>query len=119
MSKFHWNSGTIKTELERYGQVSSVTINSPGGDVDTEKLVVSVINGGDALHVCGFSTDDDFWKKPDKGDIYVDFIELTDGMDSRGGLNSNSTNTALAYVAIREYFQNRGADVVPSMDEYF
>lgn len=119
MSKFRWNSETIKKDLERFPYVSAVNIGNPGGDVDTQRLEVTVINGGDTLYVCGFSTDEDFWKLPDKGDVDVEFIELMDGRDGRGGLTSNDPNTALAYVTVRDYFNRQGVEVVPSMEEYF
>jgi len=103
--------GPLAVKIENIG---------PGGDVDTENLLIDIQHSpgyeDKRFWVCGFDVKND---PADPADCEVEFVQLTDGDDSRGGLNSNSPNMALAYVKIREELQGLGFDVVDSMDEYF
>lgn len=103
--------GPLATKMENIG---------PGGDVDTDNLLIDIQHspGYDDMRfwVCGFDTQHD---PADQSDCEVGYAQITDGEDSRGGLNSNSPNMALAFVKIREELQGLGFDVVNSMDDYF
>ena len=118
---FRWNSKQIKSDLAAIDQVSRVDITGPGGAVDTENLVIYLKGTDQMLWACGFAQDEAFYEIPyeEKGDIDVEMVELDDGLDSRGGLNSTDPIVALAYVAVRQYFIDKDVDVVDDMDDYF
>jgi hypothetical protein len=113
---YRWNTDTIITTLSELPGVWGVEDGGPGGDFDSDTLVVIVEESEDNLFVRGFNTD----REPeDTSDFNVEMVEISDGLDSCGGLNSRNVKTALAYVAVRQYFIDNGADVVDSMDDYF
>ena len=118
---FRWNTKQIASDISALSLIANVEIDTPGGDVDTDNLIVEIDGSDDQLYIAGFSTEPDFcdidWD--DKSDIDVELVELSDGMDSRGGLNSSDNNTAQAYIAVRQYFVDQNASVVNTMDDYF
>ncbi len=113
-----WNSNKVAADLEKIDLVTAVHIQEPGGDVDTDNIVIEVEGVENILYVCGFNPEDD---PANQSDCDVPMIQLNDGQDSRIGLYSNEENLALAYVRVREYFRNQDpeVDVVGSMDDYF
>ncbi len=113
---FRWNTDQIADDVRMLSFVKSVTIDEPGGDVDTDNLVIEIDGSDDRLFVAGFSCD---FEPKNTSDVDVEMIQLTDGMDSRGGLNSSDGNTAQAYVAVRQYFVDQDASVVNRMKDYF
>lgn len=118
MSTKRWNTQVIKAALEALPGIKKVEATTQGGDVDTTNLVVTPAGKKtDKLHVCGFVTDSNYITTPD--DVDVEMIEVSDGMDSRGGLNSSSLETAQAYAQICTYFRKAGYDVVPCLKDYF
>ena len=115
--KFRWLTPKIETDLAQLPYVKGVRRNAPGGDYDTEVVIVEVEDSPDRLWVRGFVTDDGGLESTHNVD--VDMIELTDGLQDDHGLTSNNQYTALVYVSIRQYFIDKGAEVVQSMDGYF
>jgi hypothetical protein len=111
-----WNSRNVAADLQKINLVLAVHIQEPGGDVDTDNLLVEVRNCDDMFFVCGFDPEND---PVNQSDCDVPFIQLTDGQDSRGGLNSDEENMGLVYLGIRKYFRDLGFDVVNTMDDYF
>lgn len=113
-----WNTRNVAADLEKIPLVMAVHVQEPGGDVDTDKIIVEVQGCENLLFVCGFNPEED---PANQSDCDVPMIELNDGQDSRMGLYSNEENLALAYVRVREYFRNQDSevDVVGSMDDYF
>jgi len=120
---YHWNTQKLVEAFEQIPQISSVKVNMPGGDCDTENIIMYVEGSEDERLYCqGFSCEDEsIWDTPyeEKGDIYIEMVELTDGMDSRGGLVSENANTAMAYIAVRQILIDDGADVVNRLKDYF
>lgn len=112
----HWNTAKIAAELHSIRGVSGIRNIGQGGDVDTENLVITIKGTSDELFVCGFSVDNDIIAP---GDTDVEMIELSDGLDSRGGLTSSHPKTAEAYIRVRQYFLDRGFKVVPTHKAYF
>ena len=111
-----WNSRNVAADLEKINLVTAVHIQEPGGDVDTDNILVEVRGCEDLLFVCGFDVEND---TVNQSDCDCEFIQLTDGQDSRGGLNSDEENLGLVYLKIRKYFRDLGFDVVNTMDDYF
>jgi len=114
---FYWHTATIVEALKRIKNVDKILVQDPGGDVDSENLIVYVKGTDDQLWVCGFITDDGVVDPA--GACDVEMIELTDGLSSSGGLNSTNANLAIAYTRIRQYFVDNGAEVVPTHKAYF
>ncbi len=113
---FHWNTDKIIKDLDKMPLVSSI-LRDCGGDYDTDNLVIFVKGTKERLFVLGFNDDDFGIHNPSDADVSM--IELTDGEDSRGGLNSSEPNTAQAFIAVRQYFIDQDATVVNCMKEYF
>lgn len=118
MSKKLW----VTTEMKEFLQSPEWNIhtNAPGGGVDTEGLVFTANGSTDpdvALTLCGFNSDGDDIIDP--GCAPVDMLELTDGEDSSGGLNTDDEPTCIMYAKIISKLRKAGWYVVPSLDQYF
>jgi hypothetical protein len=117
-----WITSDIVQLLTSIPNVQNVIVSPPGGDVDTENLVVQFYDGkvgdpnADDLHVCGFITESHV-KTP--ADTYIDMIEVSDGLDSRGGLNSGNVTTCAAYGMIVARLRQADFKVVASLRDYF
>ena len=111
-----WNTTERKQHLEAIRGVAAVEVTLPGGDVDTEALVVHPKDGGDRLWVRGFITS---FSELDPKDAEVEMIEVSDGMDSRGGLNSSHPVTCEVYGRIVSALRMLGFTVVPQLKDYF
>ena len=112
----HWNTKDVCALIanENY----KTTVSPPGGDVDTENIFVAVKECNDCLYIRGFNTDD--YETGNNGsDCDIEYVELTDGLDSRGGLNSREHNLIVAYADILEKLSNGGFVVVQSLNSYF
>jgi hypothetical protein len=115
---WYWHSATIVEDLLRIKNVTKVINQGQGGDVDSDNLVIYVRGCNDKLWVNGFNTPDE----PDittPGACDVEMIELSDGLDSRGGLNSSEAAVAMVYTRVRQYFIDKGATVVPTHKDYW
>ena len=113
---YYWNTDKIAKDLSELQLVSSVVNGGKGGDIDTDTLVIEVEGTEDRLFVCGFNVED--YEVP-RTDVDVELIQLTDGEDSRGGLNSRNFSVAQVYIEVRQYFVDRGGSVVNSIKDYF
>ena len=71
---------------------------------------------GNHLYLVGFLTTSDVFN-PD--DTYIEMIELSDGQDSQGGLNTDDPPTAQLYLQVRKLLRDAGHIVVNSMNDYF
>lgn len=114
---FYWHTATIVEALRRIPNVSKILVQDPGGDVDSENLVVFIRGSDDKLFVSGFNVEQP--DPVDKGACDVEYIELTDGQDSRGGLTSRDAKTAMVYTRVRQYFVDNNAEVVDSHKTFF
>ena len=120
---YHWNTKKIVKYLKTLNEIEEVTVQEPGGDVDTEQVICKICgvegDGDEYIFACGFSTDDAFMNIPyeDKGDIDVEYVEVTD--QSGYGLQSNSFQVAQAYIKVRQHFVGGGATVVDHLKDYF
>lgn len=114
-----WVTADIVTAIKQLPGIRDVTVQDPGGDVDTEGLYIEVDGTETCFWVCGFDPETDVYPGRNPSLCDVPMAELTDGCDSRGGLNSDDEAAALAYVRIRKYLTRRGLEVVRSLKEYF
>jgi hypothetical protein len=111
-----WNTKQIMADLRTIIPVTAID-NTGGEDSSTDNLVLMLGGVEDKLFIKGFIPEK-FWIDT-TDDIDVSHVELTDGLSGRGGLNSHDFRLARAYIDVRQYFINRGFDVVPRMSEYF
>lgn len=114
-----WNSDRIIKDLGTLigNGVKEIVNDGPGGDVDTDNIRFIVDRRNrEWLIAVGFDQDREI-KNPSK--VKVPYVELSDGQDSQGGLNSDDPRMAQAYVKIRAYFRDQGFQVVNAMDDFF
>ena len=99
MAKFHWQTDDLvkifQAELAPKGH--KVNSQHPGGDHDTDRIIVDVGDCG-GFFVAGWVVADVI---PNHSDAFVEVITVEDGRDSRGGLTSNDPKMIQAYADIR------------------
>lgn len=111
-----WNTEQIMADLGIIIPVIGID-NNGGEDASTDSLVITLGGVVDKLFVKGFIPEKDWLEETDN--IDVSHVELSDGLTSAGGLNSHDYRLARAYIDVRQYFVNRGFEVVSTMDTYF
>lgn len=112
-----WNTSEMIALLSSIEGVRSVKSDGQGGDVDTDNLVLKIKGSKDSLHVAGFVIGNADISTPENA--LIDMVELCDGLDSSGGLSSESLETSLAYARVASALRQRGFDVVDRMKDYF
>jgi hypothetical protein len=114
-----WKTDEVVALLEdpRY----KITTTNPGGDVDTTKILMLLKDAeGDypeTLFISGFVTGMGWVTNPDDWD--VEMVEVSDGKDSSGGLNSPDTEFCAMYAHAVSKLRQAGFIVVPCMKDYF
>lgn len=113
MTKFHWKTSDMIAALQAACPGKTVHNTGPGGDYDTDELVIEFhVEDGSiwGIYVSGF-TPGDVMTNP--SDTHVTHITLGDGMDSRGGLTTNNPDMVDAYCAVRKALAKmlQGTDV--------
>ncbi len=89
----------------------------PGGDHDTTLITMKCPSAPDeTLYIRGFHAEN---LMGDPDDAEIEMVEVEDGGDSRGGLNSSNTDFCVMYGRAVALLRQSGYDVVPSMDDYF
>lgn len=111
-----WNTEQIMADLGVIIPVIAID-NAGGEDATTDNLIITLGGVEDKLFVKGFIPDT--YRIEETNNIDVTHVELTDGLTSAGGLNSHDFRLARAYIDVRQYFLNRGFEVVPTLDVYF
>ena len=113
---YRWNTDKIVAHLNTFTEFESITVDEPGGDVDTDNIRVKVRGVDDRIYICGFSVDNSI---TDPSNSDVEMIEITD--QSGDGLQSNSYTVAEAYIKVRQLFVGlpHNAAVVSNMKDYF
>jgi len=112
-----WISKDIITKLEDTNLVVELQ-KYPGGDYDTCPIIVRIKGRIEpAFFISGFVTTDNPIEKSDN--VEVEMVELTDGLDSRGGLNSDDPIIIQLYADIRIKLAELNFSIVNSMEDYF
>jgi hypothetical protein len=112
-----WNTEKIISDLnKKITNIEKIINSGQGGDYDTDNLIIKVKGSKDVLYICGF-TPQVYCTTPENAEVEI--IQITDGLDSRGGLNSNNENLAVAFVQIRKYFEKKGFSTANTIKEYF
>lgn len=118
--KFRWNTAELLRDLPALcADIKKITAEPPRGDYDTTNLIVK-IDKGDSLYICGVPSQEDILdsSKYDDADD-CEFVVLNDGLEETEALLSKKHTTAKCYVEIRQYFIDRGADVVKNIRDLF
>jgi len=111
-----WKTDSIISDLKTlHPLIIDVENTGPDGGSDTDNILVTV-KGDGHFYVCGFDEEDDI---VDTSFAEVELVQVSDGEDSRGGLNRKDFESAQAYIYIRQYFINKGFEVVNTIDDYF
>jgi len=119
-----WKTSEVKDLIEKelaaqsFKKWMKIVVQDPGGDYDSEGIQVQW--GNEHLGICGFHctlTHYDPGRSPD--DMDIEMVEVTDGHDSRGGLNSSDPDVCLGYGVITGALRRAGFSVCPKMDDYF
>jgi len=111
-----WNTELIRDELEVIIPITAIKVEE-GEDYTTDRLILTMGGVEDTLLVRGFSITGE--RTENTSNVDIDYVELTDGLTSDGGLQSRDYRLARTYIDVRQYFINRGFNVVPSLDPYF
>lgn len=111
-----WNTELIKSELEVIIPITSIKVEE-GEDYTTDRLILLMGGVEDTLLVRGFSITGE--RTENTTDVDIEYIELMDDRSSDGGLWSKDYRLARTYIDVRQYFINRGFNVVPSLNPYF
>lgn len=116
----HWKTDEIVAAIKKMPHVESVERQAPGGDHDTRNLYISIEDGDVGLNVSGYPSTEDCLEPHEWDDrANCEFVEITDGQDSRGGLNSFNENVGLVYIKLRAYFDKNHFCVINHYDEIF
>ena len=115
-----WKTTEIVALLD--GPRFRIDTGSQGGDVDTTQILMRLKDAEgeypETLFISGFTVEAGAWvTKPDEWD--VDMVEVSDGMDSRGGLNSSDPDFCVMYAHAVSKLRLAGFDVVPCLKDYF
>lgn len=114
----HWNTAELIRQIEALPGVSDVT-SFLSGDDNSDQLVIKFTKD-----YCLWCTG---WPDDPKrsggmispGDCEIVHVELSDGLDSRGGLNSFAKSAMESYSLIREFFESKGAHIIDSYREIY
>ena len=121
-----WKTAEIREIIEQAltsipapGLVCQIIVGECGGDYDSETIEVR-FDDREFLHICGFhtqQTNHGGGNEPD--DMEIEMIEVSDGQDSRGGLNSSHREMGISYGVICTTLRQKGFSVVPQLRDYF
>jgi hypothetical protein len=114
-----WNTKKITKLLSIHN--TKIEATEPGGDYDSTTLLVEPVppvKENQRVYVAGFRTRH-LQPGTSRDDFDIDMIEVNDGLDSRGGLNSSNSIIAHLYAEICTRLRGAGFTVVPKMDDYF
>lgn len=110
-----WNTKRVSVLLSTLGY--KVEESPPGGDYDTTIITLECPQTPEeTLYIRGFRPGKPL-VNPD--DTEIEMVEVEDGGDSRGGLNSENTEFCVMYAKVVSLLRQAGYSVVPSMDDYF
>ena len=115
-----WKTDKIVKLLEHEDWI--VKVETPGGDWDTDNLYIrhTKARRSGALYVFGFVTGEHApLSDTSTTDCDVEMVQVSDGEDSRGGLNSSNEYICHMYAGVVSRLRKKGFDVVPSMKDYY
>lgn len=114
---FHWKTAELVEAFKKLPGIGYVEVFDYGGDYDTNHIVAGFNEESDLIYVAGYPSTDECCENRD--DAVCEWIEISDGKDSRGGLNSRDVNTIMVYAQLRAYFANQNVEIINHYDEIF
>lgn len=116
----HWKTDEIVAAIEKMLLVESVKTKPPGGDYDTTNLFITIEDGDASLYVAGYPSVQDCLERHEWDDREnCEFVSITDGQDSRGGLNSRDDNVISVFYSLDKYFRKNHFCVIRHYNEIF
>jgi hypothetical protein len=111
-----WNTNAIVKLLSLPN--TKISTCMAGGDYDSTNVLVQPVPpaGDERISVLGFNTKS---TSTNRDNFEIEMVEVCDGQDSRGGLNSSNRNIALIYAEVCTRLRKAGFSVVPKMNDYF
>jgi len=124
--KYHWKTPDMIAALQAACPGRVIHNNGPGGDFDTDTLLVEVHNHKthiDGIYVTGFHPETPCETPADYSDAEITHVTLGDGRDSSGGLTSDDPDMADVYCSLRKalaaLLKGTGVSVHNHYDEFF
>ena len=119
MARYNWDSNKVAAAIQAVLPGAAVRVRGhSGGDYDTRPVLVGI--GNESFFTSGFDTQNPV---NNSDTAAVEFVELTDGQDSRGGLNSSTPEMIRAYAEIRIVLEQLLADtdtfITDTYEDYF
>ncbi len=116
---FHWRTNDVVSALRDAVPGLLIGTFPPGGDHDTKRIEIEV-DGAGFLLISGWVR---FQLMANPDDAQVEFITVSDGLESCGGLTSLEPAMALAYGAVRAklgaLLKGTGTFIANSYHEHF
>lgn len=115
---YHWKTNEVVKVIKGFPHVKSVKATYPGGDYDTTQVVVEVEGSSDRLFITGFYSTEECINDPN--DSPIEWVVITDGKDSRGGVQSIDEAVYSVYCHARKHFLKGGcAAIINHHNEIF
>lgn len=110
-----WNQASIRAALLALPFAIKLQ-ETPGEQYTSNGFSIELAGSEDTLHLQGFVTAPQGISAHD--DVEVAMVELTNGY-SEGGLTSNDPKMIDLYAAVRKLLAGMGAQIVPTLNDYF
>lgn len=114
-----FNVQKIADLIKELPNVDSTKIGMFGGDFDTNEILVQPCNDGPLLHISAYRFEDCL------SESEIDELEdpqgvtITDGLSSRGGLNTPHIQTGYAFAEIKNLLMGLGFRVFNHYEEFY
>src|SRR5579875_2413732 len=97
----NWNTEKIIKDLsELLPNSKKIQDLGQGGDYDTDNIFIKFNGTKDGLYLCGFTPQ---VRCENPGNAEIDYVEVTDGVDSQGGLKTDNNEIGQAFLQVKKY----------------
>jgi hypothetical protein len=110
-----WNTKVLKEVIEKMPGTEKVTVQQQYSEYCTDALRIKPKGSKEAIFMFGFCVK----REPKPTDDEVEMVEMADGTDSRGGLQSSCPKLGHLFVDIKVMMKRMGFEVVDQMKDYF
>lgn len=107
---YNWKTNDVVDLLNQTPDVKKAEATWPGGDHDTRQVVVEFFGTSDRLFISGYYSTEECISDPDNSP--VEWVCISDGKDSRGGLQSFGDDIVSVYHIVRKHFLKGGASSI-------
>lgn len=115
----HWNTQKIIETLKKELPVEvDISINGPGGDVDTNSIHVHPKGKSYWISITGFTTNG--YLEDDRDNCIIDMVEIRDrDSDSCGGIGARILEHKILAAHVQQIMEDLQFDCVPCLGNYF